>query len=115
METTQRYLLYSMKNLDQNVFLPEDMDVIFSLFDQYADTKIRRMYSYMMYYALCQNGTEIENYLDLHVETANEPKYVCEVLFAKWQRLFQFIEPEKMELWKYQQKLINLDKLGEVP
>ena len=114
-ETTQRYLLYSMKNLDQNVFLPEDMDVIFSLFDQYADTKIRRMYSYMMYYALCQNGTEIENYLDLHVETANEPKYVCEVLFAKWQRLFQFIEPEKMELWKYQQKLINLDKLGEVP
>lgn len=69
----------------------------------------------MMYYALCQNGTEIENYLDLHVETANEPKYVCEVLFAKWQRLFQFIEPEKMELWKYQQKLINLDKLGEVP
>lgn len=96
-------------------FLPEDMDVIFSLFDQYADTKIRRMYSYMMYYALCQNGTEIENYLDLHVETANEPKYVCEVLFAKWQRLFQFIEPEKMELWKYQQKLINLDKLGEVP
>lgn len=87
-ETTQRYLLYSMKNLDQNVFLPEDMDVIFSLFDQYADTKIRRMYSYMMYYALCQNGTEIENYLDLHVETANEPKYVCEVLFAKGKDCF---------------------------
>lgn len=114
-ETTQRYLLYSMKSLDQNVFLPEDIDVIFSLFDQYADTKIRRMYSYMMYYALCQNGTEIANYLDLHAEAVNESKTGCEVRFAKWQKLFLLIEPEKMEIWKYQQKLINLDKLGEVP
>lgn len=113
-EKVQQLSLQSMQNLDQRVFLPDHIDMIFPPFERYAVEKVNRMFFYTLYYAFCLIGLETVKYLKLYGTVKNEEKNEIEEKMKAWKMLLEVVDSQKMPAWMYKQKLLRFDSLGEI-
>ena len=111
----QLYTLRSMQLLEQEFFMPDNIDLISPIFEKYALSKVEQMLSYTIYYGICQSGSEMKKYLDIYEEIPGDKEYKIQKAIAVWKKITTVVQMQKILQWKYKQEMFNIGNMGEIP
>ena len=112
MKKLDEFFLHTMQSLSKKIFVPEDINVLYPIFENYSIEKIKHNFSYLLYYELCKNGLSIRNALNYFIKKNQYKPGELISLVGVWKDIYQLAASKELYAWRYEQIKTNLQNLG---
>ena len=112
---TGSYISGTMQALQRNVFMPQEIKMLHPLLSKYAHEKITDMISKSVYYLICQDGIHTRNVLDIVANRVGYKNGELTSEIAFYEELIALIKGIQLTKWRYLQRQIYFDMLGNMP